>query len=75
MLLLTHDILTHDINLLIANQFVCVYAETYVLRIYAIMLPPSDFSVAHCLVIMSLFVACELFGAASILSSQTHLEA
>ena len=31
-----------------ANQIVCVLAETYGLRIYAIMLPPSDFSVAHC---------------------------
>ena len=30
-----------------ANQIVCVLAETYRLRIYAIMLPPSDFSVAH----------------------------
>ena len=29
-----------------ANQIVCVLAETYGLRIYAIMLPPSDFSVA-----------------------------
>ena len=29
------------------NQIACVLAETYGLRIYAIMLPPSDFSVAH----------------------------
>ena len=28
------------------NQIVCVLAKTYGLRIYAIMLPPSDFSVA-----------------------------
>ena len=31
-----------------ANQIVCVLAETYRLRIFAIMLPSSDFSVAHC---------------------------
>ena len=31
-----------------ANQIVCVLADTYGMRIYAIMLPPSDFSVAHC---------------------------
>ena len=31
-----------------ANRIVCVLAETYVLKIYAIMLLPSDFSVAHC---------------------------
>ena len=32
-----------------ANQIVCVLVETYGLRIYAIMLPPSDFSVSHSL--------------------------
>ena len=31
-----------------ANQIVCVLAETYGLRIYATMLPLIDFSVAHC---------------------------
>ena len=31
-----------------AKQIVCILSETYGLRIYAIMLPPSDFSVAHC---------------------------
>ena len=31
-----------------ANQIVCVVVETYGLRIYAIKLPPSDFSVNHC---------------------------
>ena len=30
-----------------ANQFVCVLAETYGLRIFAIMLPSSYFSVAY----------------------------
>ena len=31
-----------------ANQIVCVLAETYGLRIFiAIMLPPCDFSFAH----------------------------
>ena len=30
-----------------ADQIVCVLTETYGLRIYAIMLPPSDFSVAN----------------------------
>ena len=29
------------------NQIICVLSETYGLRIYAIMLPPSDFSVAN----------------------------
>ena len=33
--------------IILANQIVCVLAETYGLRIYAIMLPPSDFLVAH----------------------------
>ena len=28
-----------------ANQIVCVLEETYGLRIYPIMLPPTDFSV------------------------------
>ena len=30
-----------------ANEIMCVLAETYGLRIYEIMLPPSDISVAH----------------------------
>ena len=30
-----------------ANQIVCVLPETCGLRIHAIMLPPSDFSVTH----------------------------
>ena len=30
-----------------AKQIICVLAETYGLRICAIMLPPSDFSVAQ----------------------------
>ena len=30
-----------------ANQIVSVHAVTYGMRIYAIMLPPSDFSVTH----------------------------
>ena len=30
-----------------ANQIVSVPAGTYGMGIYAIMLPPSDFSVAH----------------------------
>ena len=32
-----------------ANQIFSVPAGTYWMRIYAIMLPPSDFSVAHCI--------------------------
>ena len=36
-----------EISKWMANQIVCVLAETCGLRIYAIMLPPSDFSVAH----------------------------
>ena len=30
-----------------AYKIVCVLAQTYGLRIYAIMLPPSDFAIAH----------------------------
>ena len=33
------------------NVNVCLLAETYGLRIYAIMLPPIDFLVAHCKVL------------------------
>ena len=32
-----------------ANQIVCVLAETHGLKIYVIMLPPSDYSVAYCI--------------------------
>ena len=50
-----------------ANQIVFVIAEIHGLRIYAIMLPSSDFSVAHCwstcnlpIFLYKLHVFCEL---------------
>ena len=39
------------------NQILCVLAETYGLRIYAIMLPPSDFWVAHYMLLRDTFDA------------------
>ena len=36
------------------NKIVCVLAETYGLKIYSIMLPPSDFSVAHWALILKI---------------------
>ena len=44
-----------------ANQIVCVLADTYGLRIYAIMLPPRDFSVAHCKSISGQFSIHNIF--------------
>ena len=40
-----------------ANQIICVLAESYGLRLFSIMLPPSDFSVAYCLGYETLFRA------------------
>ena len=39
-----------------ANQIIILLAETYGLRIYAIMLPPSDFSVAHFRIVFRLIM-------------------
>ena len=49
-----------------ANQIVCVLAKPYGLRMYAIMLPPSDFSVAHSLSkkISNLYIFVEKYIAA-----------
>ena len=45
-----------------ANQIVCVLVETCGLRIYAIMLPPSDFSVAHWASLYCVFLIVIILG-------------